>query len=381
MVLALNSDNYWDYLQQTGLVTGDGSTVTARPISARNFNLIVRNPGQQTLLLKQETIDGRGQQAGKLFTEWQLQELIGCLPDLQPLKSFLPEVLHCDRENSIVVNHFFEDYADLSDYYDEELEFPTEIPASFGQLLGQIHGLSFERSEYQAEILQSLGSAKLRAKQFMAQMERIHPGLFAGTPLECLQFYKLYQQFPSLAAAVKELSDKTLACTLVHNDLKLNNILLHQDWRETTAAMLRPIDWERAGWGDPAGDLGMLISSYLAMWLDSVVVGAGLSITESLQLATVPLEALQPSLYALAENYLQIFPQILVAQPDYLERVLQHCGLALIGRIEAAIAYDRVFGNRGIITLQVAKQLLCNPAGFMPTIFGPTSSQLLELCA
>jgi Phosphotransferase enzyme family len=376
MTLALNSDNYWDYLQQTGLVAGDPSSVTAKPISARNFNLIVRNPGQPTLLLKQETIDGRGRQAGKLFTEWQLQELIGRLPDLQALKSFLPEVLHCDRENSIVINRFFEDYADLSDYYDEELEFPVEIPTRFGQLLGQIHGLSFERPAYQAEILQVLGKAKLRAKQFMSSMQRLHTGLFEVTPLECMQFYQLYQQFPSLAAAVQALANKTLACTLVHNDLKLNNILLHHNWSDTTAAMLRPIDWERAGWGDPAGDLGMLIGSYLAMWLDSIVAGAGLNITESLQLATVPLEALQPSLYALVESYLQTFPQILVAQPDYLERVLQHCGLALIGRIEARISYDRVFGNRGIITLQVAKQLLCNPAGFMPTVFGSAAAQL-----
>jgi Phosphotransferase enzyme family len=376
MVLALNSDNYWDYLQQAGLAAGDRASVTAKTISARNFNLVVRNPGQRTLLLKQETIDGRGRQAGKLFTEWQLQELIGRLPDLQPLKSFLPEVLHCDRENSIVVNYFFEDYADLSDYYDEELEFPTEIPASFGRLLGQIHGLSFERPVYQAEILQVLGKAKLRAKQFGSSMKRLHTGLFEFTPLECMQFYQLYQQFPSLATAVQELSDKTLACTLVHNDLKLNNILLHHNWSDTTAAMLRPIDWERAGWGDPAGDLGMLIASYLAMWIDSIVAGAGLNITESLQLATVPLEALQPSLYALVDSYLQTFPQILVAQPDYLERVLQHCGLALIGRIEARISYDRVFGNRGIITLQVAKQLLCNPAGFMPTVFGSAASQL-----
>jgi hypothetical protein len=376
MALALNSDNYWDYLQQHGLMAGDPASLTAKPISARNFNLIVRNPGQPTLLLKQETIDGRGRQAGKLFTEWQLQELVGRLPDLQALRSFLPEVLHCDRENSIVVNRFFEDYADLSDYYDDELEFPVEIPTRFGQLLGQIHGSSFERPAYQAEILQVLGKAKLRAKQFMSSMQRLHTGLFEVTPLECMQFYQLYQQFPSLAAAVQQLSDKTLACTLVHNDLKLNNILLHHNWSDTTAAMLRPIDWERAGWGDPAGDLGMLIGSYVAMWLDSIVVGAGLNITESLQLATVPLEDLQPSLYALVDSYLQTFPRILVAQPDYLERVLQHCGLALIGRIEARISYDRVFGNRGIITLQVAKQLLCNPAGFMPTVFGSAAAQL-----
>jgi Phosphotransferase enzyme family len=288
-------------------------------------------------------------------------------------------VLHCDRENSIVVNRFFEEYSDLADYYDEELEFPLEIAATFGKLLGQIHGLSFGRADYQQEILQVLGPTKLRAKRFMAQMERLHSGLFGAMPLECLQFYKLYQQFPSLAAAVRDLADQTLACTLVHNDLKLNNILLHHHWSDTNTAVLRPIDWERAGWGDPAGDLGMLLSSYLAMWLDSLVVGSGLSIAESLQIATVPLEMLQPSLYALVQNYLQVFPQILVAQPAYLERVLQHTGLALIGRIESMISYDRVFGNRGIIMLQVAKQLLCNPTEFMPTLFGPEASQLTVL--
>jgi hypothetical protein len=122
--------------------------------------------------------------------------------------------------------------------------------------------------------------------------------------------------------------------------------------------------------------LGSLLASYLDLWLDGLVVGAGLSMTESLQLATIPLESLQPSLFALVDSYFQVFPQILTAQPRYLEKVLQHTGLALIGQIEATIEYNRTFGNQSIVTLQVAKQLLCTPLAFVQTMFGSAASKL-----
>jgi thiamine kinase-like enzyme len=376
MVLVLDSTNFLDYLAEIGLAPAAQSQVTAKTISARNFNLIVRSPGKQTLLIKQETLNVQGQQAGKLFREWQLQELLAGRPDLQPLGAILPEVWHCDRANSIVVNRFFEEYCDLSDYYDTHLDFSPQIATALGRQLGEIHSLTFEQPDHQRAILEALGNSRLLAQRFTQQMEWLHSGIFGKTPLDCLRFYKLYQQYPSLALAVGELATENQACCLVHNDLKLSNILIHNHWTTTTDAVLRLIDWEVAGWGDPASDLGSLIGSYLGLWLDGLIVGAGLSMSESLQLATVPLESLQPSLFALVDSYFQVFPQILAAQPSYLEKVLQHVGLALIGQIEATIEYDRTFGNQEIVTLQVAKQLLCTPLAFVHTMFGEAANQL-----
>jgi thiamine kinase-like enzyme len=374
MPLLLNSSNLLDYLTEIGLAPPDPAQITTQTISARNFNLIVRCPDRPTLLLKQETSDRQGR--GRIFQEAQLQQLITNRPELQPLKAIVPEVLHTDRPNGIVVNRFFEDYWDLSDYYEEQQDFSSEIASLLGRRLGEIHGLTFQQPDLQQHILASIGSSPLLAQQFLSHTERLHSAIFGTVPLDCLRFYKLYQQFPSLAAAVQALAATNQARCLVHNDLKLNNVLIHQQWASNPAIALRPIDWETCGWGDPASDLGSLLASYLDLWLDGLVVGAGLSMTESLQLATIPLESLQPSLLALVDSYFQVFPQILTAQPRYLEKVLQHTGLALIGRIEATIEYNRTFGNQSIVTLQVAKQLLCTPLAFVQTMFGSAAHKL-----
>jgi thiamine kinase-like enzyme len=376
MVIALDSHNFLPYLHQHHLLPAAVADVTTQIMSARNFNLLVRAEGQPSLLLKQETISSHGQQSGKLLQEWRLQQLTQQIPELVNLQARLPQVLHCDEANGIVVNRFLEDYWDLSDYYDRELCYPPALATTLGQLMGQFHNLTFDRPAIAQAVLAQVGPAKLRAKQFLRQMDNLNSKIFGVIPQDCLRFYKLYQQYPSLEDAVQQLATTNSPCTLVHNDMKLNNILVHRQWETSSEPPLRSIDWERAGWGDPASDLGMMLGSYLNLWLDSLVVGAELSITESLQLATVPLAALQPSLLAMVAAYLEVFPAILLARPAFVLQVMQYAGLALIGRIEARIAYSRHFGNGGVVMLQVAKQLLCTPASFVTTIFGPDGARL-----
>jgi hypothetical protein len=375
MVFVLDSDNIFDYLDRVQLAVSDRSAATVRLIGAKNFNLLVQSPGDTPLLVKQETINAYGQQAGELFTEWKLQQLLPQLPQLSAIASFLPEILHCDPDNSIVINRFFEEYQDLAHYYHHQAVFPLEIATTLGQRLGLVHQKSFDRSDYQQQIEAIIGERVVIARQISRRLSRLSPNLLRVMPIECLQFFRLYQQYPSLRLAIQQLAEDSMACCLVHNDLKLNNVLV---WPASRDAKIRLIDWERAGWGDPAGDLGMLIASYLELWLESVVVGSELSIAESLQLATVPLELIQPSLLALVASYLATFPQIRAAQPHYLQRVLQCTGMSLIYRIEAIMESDRYFGNQGIIMLQVAKQLLCSPADFMNTVFGENAQEVLS---
>jgi hypothetical protein len=146
--------------------------------------------------------------------------------------------------------------------------------------------------------------------------------------------------------------------------------ILSKNWQNLDQQLLCVIDWERASWGDPAFDLGMLISSYLQLWLNSLVISRTLSIETSLKLATIPLEKIQPSLKSLIQNYLEIFPEILEIRPDFIERVIQFAGLGLIQQIQAMIQYHKVFGNLGIAMLQVAKTLLCRPQASITTVFG-----------
>ncbi|WP_373527210.1 phosphotransferase [Nostoc sp.] len=381
MTFLLNSHNVFDYLVVHGLCNQcDQPPSQIEPVTAKNFNLLLSWSGDRKLLVKQERHNQEGKAAGEFLSEWRIQEFLQQFPNLDNYHSFLPEALHFDAENSIIVFRYLDDYRDLMDFYTKEKSFSTEIAREIGTILGTIHRDTFNCQEYQEFF--SKNSDNLMADQvshLVRGLERIEPEIFGLVPGDGLKFFALYQRYDSLGQAIAQLGNAVIPCCLTHNDLKLNNILLYKDWHDSSNNIVRLIDWERSAWGDPAFDLGTLIGSYVQIWLGSLIISNSLSIEESLRLAITPLELLQPSICALTQAYLNTFPEILEHRPDFLQRVVQFTGFALIQQIQAMIQYQKSFGNMGIAMLQVAKTLLSRPVQSMPTIFGAAAVELSHL--
>lgn len=381
MTFLLNSHNLFDYLGQHGLCNQSEQPLSkVESLAAKNFNLLVTFPDGRKLLVKQERHNPEGKTAGEFLSEYQIQEFLQKFPELDNLRPLLPEVLHFDAENSLIVFRYLDNYRDLMDVYVKEKNFASTIAADLGTLLGTIHRQTFNRQDYQeflASKSSNLGSNQV--PNLIQGLERIGPEIFGQVPADGLKFFALYQRYDSLGQAIAELGEAFTPCCLTHNDLKLNNILLHNDWEETNESIVRLIDWERSAWGDPAFDLGTLVGSYLQIWLSNLVISQSLSIEESLRLAMIPLEKLQPSIAALALAYLENFPLILEHRPNFWPRVVQFAGFALIQGIQAMIQYQKSFGNSGIAMLQVAKTLLCRPQQAMPTVFASAASQLSQI--
>ncbi|MEH2378640.1 MAG: aminoglycoside phosphotransferase family protein [Nostoc sp.] len=381
MTFLLNSRNVFHYLIEQGLCNqSEQPPSKVEPLTAKNFNLLLSLPGDRKLLVKQERHNQQGKAAGEFLSEWRIKEFLQRFPNLDNYRSFLPEMLHFDADNSIIVFRYLDDYRDLMDFYTKENSFPTEIATAIGNILGTIHRDTFNRQEYQEFF--SKNSDNLMADQvshLVRGLERIEPEIFGLVPGDGLKFFALYQRYDSLGHAIAELGNAITPSCLTHNDLKLNNILLQKDWQNSSNNIIRLIDWERSAWGDPAFDLGTLIASYVQIWLGSLIISNSLSIEESLRLAITPLELLQPSIGTLTQAYLNTFPEILEHRPDFLQRVVQFTGFALIQQIQAMIQYQKSFGNMGIVMLQVAKTLLSRPVQSMPTIFGAAAVELTHL--
>ncbi|QSJ19976.1 phosphotransferase [Nostoc sp. UHCC 0702] len=383
MTFILNSHNVFDYLIAQGLCNqSEQPPSKLEPLPAKNFNLLLNLSGSRKLLVKQERYNQEGKAAGEFLAEWRIQEFLQRFPEVDNYRSFLPEVLHFDAENSIIVSRYLDDYQELMDFYTQQKSFPTQVATAIGSILGTIHRDTFNHQEYQDFF--SENSNNLMTNQLthsIRSLERVEPEIFGLVPDEGLKFFVLYQRYNSLGEAIAELGNSiTLSC-LTQNDLKLNNILLYKDWQDSTNNIIRLIDWERSAWGDPAFDLGTLIGSYVQIWLGSLVISNSLTIEESLRLAITPLELLQPSIATLTQAYLNTFPKILEHRSDFLQRVVQFTGFSLIQQIQAMIQHDKSFGNMGIAMLQVAKALLCRPVQSIPTIFGAASVELVRLSA
>ena len=285
MAFLLNQANVLDYLSNIGYHTQQ-FTGNIESVSAKNFNLLVTLSDRLKLLVKQERHNQEGQAAGEFLGEWQIKGLIQDFPALQYWQPLLSEIRHFDEQNSILVFEYLQDYRDLMDFYVKENTFPESIASQLGTILATIHRDTYHQQAYQEAI--SLRNPKQGigiVRRLVRNLEQITPEIFGSVPDDGLKFYALYQRYDSLGEALAELSDAFTASCLTHNDLKLNNILLHHDWESSEGGSVRFIDWERSAWGDPAFDLGTLIGSYLQMWLNSLVVSKSLSIEESLSLA------------------------------------------------------------------------------------------------
>ncbi|WP_414530587.1 phosphotransferase [Nodularia chucula] len=377
MIFILNSHNVFDYLVTHRLCNqSDPHPSKIEVLTAKNFNLLVSFLDGRKFLVKQERHQ-EGKTVGEFLIEWRIQDFLQSFPSLDNYQVFLPELLHFDAENSIIIFNYLDDYRDLMDFYSKENQFPTEIAAAVGNILGTIHRDTFNTKKYESFF--SKNSDNLMADQvshLIQGLERVEPEIFGLVPSDGLKFFALYQRYDSLGQAIAELGKALTPSCLTHNDLKLNNILVQKDWQDSSKNLIRLIDWERSGWGDPAFDLGTLISSYVQVWLGSMVISNSLSIEESLKLAMTPLELLHPSIGKLTQAYLNTFPEILEYRPDFLKRVVQFTGFSLIQQIRAMIQYQKSFGNMGIAMLQVAKTLLSRPEQSMLTIFGMPASEL-----
>ncbi len=382
MALLLSSHNVDKYLRDVELCTDtEPDLLHVDSVAAKNFNLLVTLSNGNKYLVKQERLVSDGKAAGEFLNEWRIQEFLQLFPERDSFRSLLPVVSHFDAENSIIVFNYLDDYRDLADFYTKENVFSSAIASSIGTIAATIHSSTFNRLDYQEFFERDSAENELKGlvPNLIDSLERISPEIFGLVPADGLKFFVLYQRYESLAQAITELSTAYNPCCLTHNDLKLNNILIHQDWQQSNQNIVRLIDWERSAWGDPAFDLGTLIGSYLLIWLSSLVISQTLSIEESLRLAATPLEQIQPSISAMTAAYCDTFPEIGEQRPDFLKRVVQFAGLALIQQIQAAIQYQKSFGNTGICTLQVAKSLLCHPERSMPTVFGSAAASLTQL--
>ncbi|MEA5624810.1 aminoglycoside phosphotransferase family protein [Nostoc sp. UHCC 0251] len=383
MVLSLSSHNVIQYLLEAGLCSSedDASDKSELPGSSKNsFDLLVTLADNRKLLIKQErNVKSNDGAPHELFQEWLFHQLLQQFPVLGNISAIAPLVVHFDEENSILVRNYLGDYLELATFYHNNEICPQEIATAIGTTLAGLHRATYNRREYK-DFMATAPQGEFRYGFYNpAQgVESIGPEIFGTVPTDALKFYLLYQQSESLESAIADLAYEWNPCCLTHNDLKLNNILVHSRWEKLDNCLVKLINWEACSWGDPAFDLGTLLASYLKIWLNSLVVDPTIELQESLNLALTPLESLQPSIIALIRAYLNAFPMILEYRNDFIVRVIQFAGLALIHQIQDMITCRKTFNNADICMLQVAKSLLTMPQQGVLTIFGISESEILN---
>ncbi|NEP34870.1 hypothetical protein [Moorena sp. SIO3B2] len=356
---------------------------------SKNSHWLLNLADGSKLVVKQEPAYRIHHSSNLIFHEQHIYQLVTFYPNLVNTSSLLPEIVHFNQDNWILVYKSAADYITLESYYEALSSesygktcqaFPTSVAELVGKSLGKLHLETVNFQDEYKNLMKDLKDNNNYLYQFPYQeylLDRVwHKSLFK-LPAEGFKFFYFYQRDENLIKTVKYLVSHHQRCCITHNNLQLNKILIPRQWEQrlyeySHQNLVQLIDWERWNWGDPACDLGTAIAGYLLLWLNSIAVHPAIKLERSLQLATIPLEVIRPSMVVMIQTYMQTFSKVLEERSDFIKRVIQFAGLALIYKIVENILYHKDFTNQEICMLQVAKSLLCKPEKSLISIFGVT---------
>lgn len=384
VMMKLSCKNVSRYLFDIG-ICNEQDLESIRIDSNSSNSLIISLHRELQLIFKQERYY-HNLNNNKIENEFKLYQFWQSSPDLVYQSLFNLEILHFDKQNSILIYQSSKKYINLESYFTKQKNLPIEIARLLGRALAFLHRQTMNSQVYHCFIDKS-AEDKL-SYQFpypVYLQERLDPETFFMLPPESYKFIHFYQRCENLIASVKELVFNHVRCCLTHNNLQFNNVLVFQDWTTNSSLenlnesnLVKLINWENCSWGEPASDIGMAISGYLLLWLNSLVIHPEIKLNISLEIAIRPLEMIRPSIVNLLKSYLFFFPEVIEYNPKFMKRVVQFIGIGLLYSTIEKIQSFKGFDYRSLCVLQIAKSLVCTPEKSFESIFGITESEVIE---
>ncbi len=206
--------------------------------SSRNRNFRVSGAPGESYLIKQGIAADSG---------WTLANEVALYARLAGRVAWVPRLHAFDEERGLLVIEWIEGGVDL----DRRGRISRALAAALGRALAELHAIAPDAEELRRDApwVLSLQRPPLEALRYLSA---------AGAEL-----VKVLQADAAVVRALDELRDGWRTEALVHRDVKRANCVAH-------GARIALVDWEMAGWGDPACDAG----SVLAEWAGRPAAGA-----------------------------------------------------------------------------------------------------------
>lgn len=243
-------------------------------------------------------------------------------------------------------------------------EFPSDAAAPLGESLGIVHRLFRQSPDRTEDDLAGLS----RATPWILVAHRPTPEMFARMSPANLQMLKWLQKNSGITSALDRLRNDWSAETLIHNDMKGDNILV--TGRAGEEVQVRIIDWELIQIGDPAWDVGSVFCDFLNYWLLSVPLSGDLNSEEMLERAEIPLRRIHPATRTFWNAYRSSVRMQTDKTAAFLTRALRFAAARI-----AQGAYDWSSGtgeppNLSVAMLQLAANIFDNTREASLHLFG-----------
>jgi hypothetical protein len=362
----LTVDTVVPYLIEQGLVSvdaiveGDLEVVDA---GRRNQNLkVVRRRGP-SYLIKQP---GEGER-GTLMTlrvEAAFYRHCHLDPGVDDMRPLLPGLHKCDAERGTLTIELIDGRPIWGRYTQvPSAEFLAQFAEPLGQAIGTMHRVFREPAARATEWMSGLYAGP----PWFFGMHRPTPDIFAALSPANLHVLRVVQRSAPIASAIDELTAEWSPDTLIHNDLKGDNVLVSG---EGTRSRVRVVDWEMLQFGDSAWDVGCMFRDFLGYWLLSVPLTSDLTPEQMLERCTWPLSLLHPAARAFWQAYRTSSQLDADASGAFLLRSMRYAAARLAqGAYELSLTQQQA-PNVAMAMLQLAANILTDPREASLHLFG-----------
>lgn len=266
--------------------------LTVRNLSRRHRNFEVTGGGEPGFVVKQ----GVGKEKGRAVArEAALYGLLADSPRAKRLRPFVPRRVAWDESRHVLVLERIGG-ATLREHHAARGSVSRTLAGRLGVALGVLH-----RSEG-SWIPAHLDSLRDQPPWILS-LHRPSVGIFRESSGAGLHLVRVLQQFPAFGAHFDRLREEWRAEAVIHRDLKWDNCLVHGRAPGARATRLKLVDWELAGTGRPAWDVGSVLSEFLGTWLFSIPVTGDVPADRFPERARYPLERMHPALRAFWGSY------------------------------------------------------------------------------
>lgn len=360
----VNIDNAAEYLVDRGLldtesiVDGDLKIIDA---SRRNRNLQVTRKNDASLLLKQPNPTDINNTM-TIRKEAFLYLLMQTDSDFVMLKDLAPRILDFDDQKNILVTEFVTNAQSLNNYYyrrSSQSIIGKEESAELGRLIAAYHTAFDGLINDEDKKNKNKNKSKLHFLQggFVPAASIVRPGpeIFKDISTGNLKLLKIIQQYPTFYDSLEELYSSWRPQTLVHGDIKWDNIIISPSNEGSKLSFrMNIVDWESASIGDPAWDVGSMFQEFIKFWLYSLPTTGRESAEQLIGSTTYPINNIQPALRAFWNAYIKYAEMDAKESNELLIRSARFCAARLVQSAYESLYSSVEFPNTIVYMIQTS---------------------------
>ncbi len=329
-------------------LTRDLSFVSPPP--SKNRTVVCKN-GKKRVLVK--IADGGGNVG--VLREGSVLERVAPLSRNRNSPLHLPTVYAFDPAHGLLGLEWIRDGETLHHFHRRSQDYPLALAHEVGNALGYLHHESREgRSKY------ALADAFRDESDLLECFLRMRPDFYARLSQVGIDFFASVQTDGPAMQGLQALSEQQLKegdAALLHGDLRQANLLrVATSPKKPTVVFL---DWELSFWGDPARDLGSLMSDYVLGWLAPE--------HRSEVLARPTLSAF---CHAMLEAYAGARDGHFSLDAHFEQRVVRWIGAALLIAVYGISHYEQVLDARALGVARHALDMLGRPSDWPRVLWG-----------